>query len=44
MMLSWLAQDGVALMDLRTEDADVADVLKQKFAAYMQEYGIDGAR
>lgn len=41
---SWLAQDGVALMDLRTEEAQVADVLKEKFAAYMKEYGIDGAR
>lgn len=31
-------------MDLKTEDARVASVLKEKFAAYMKEYGIDGAR
>jgi len=31
-------------MDLRTEEARVADVLKAKFAAYIKEYNIDGAR
>jgi hypothetical protein len=31
-------------MDLRTEGAQVADVLKDKFAAYIKEFGIDGAR
>ncbi|KAI9634322.1 putative alpha-amylase AmyA [Dioszegia hungarica] len=40
----WLAQDGVALMDLKTEDSAVAESLRKKFAAYMAEYGIDGAR
>ncbi|KAI9634323.1 putative alpha-amylase AmyA [Dioszegia hungarica] len=40
----WMAQDGVALMDLKTESAAVADVLKSGFAAYLEEYGIDGAR
>lgn len=39
-----MAQDGVALMDLKTESAAVADVLKSGFAAYLEEYGIDGAR
>lgn len=41
---SWLATEGVALMDLRTEDAAVADVLKTGIAAYVKEYGIDGLR
>ena len=31
-------------MDLKTEDSAVAESLKKKFAAYMAEYGIDGAR
>jgi hypothetical protein len=31
-------------MDLATEKPQVADVLIEKFKAYMKEYDIDGAR
>lgn len=41
---SWLATDGVALMDLRTEEPEVANVIIEKFKAYLKEYDIDGVR